>query len=374
MKLLIDLRSINYGRSGGIENYAYYVIDCIKERDIQIILDVSPYSKAFYINKYKAYKNISIVCDPYLELLNKLIQFVFPGKYKSLGRRKSWAKKAKVDVVYSPSHMDKYQHLHLPGIITMHAYLPDYDSEKINSTIEYNVNVAAALITSWNYPYQEFLKAFPQHKHKWYLVPYIAAHNVDVNNQMPVDGLPINYLLYVSFFSERKNHLNLVKAYAETRKKRSDIPKLVLVGGGKNDYKLKVKETIKELNLVNDVIIFDYLPDAQISYLYHNCNAVIAPTLWEAASGCVLEATYCGKPVLCADVPPLVDFANYFDLNMMFFDPNNFLNMADKILEFLDVYETMKIYGENNVKKIKMYDQNYFGGQFVSILNQYLLK
>ena len=77
MKLLIDLRSINYGRSGGIENYAYYVIDCIKNRDIEIILDVSPYSKSYYLKKYQSDKNITIICDPVLEFVNKLIQSYF---------------------------------------------------------------------------------------------------------------------------------------------------------------------------------------------------------------------------------------------------------------------------------------------------------
>lgn len=366
MKLLIDLRSLNYGRSGGIENYAYYVIDCLKNTDLEIILDVSPYSKSYYLNKYQSHKNITIICDPVLELVNKLIQLVFPGKYKSLGRRKNWAKKAIADAVYSPNHMDKYQHLHLPGIITIHAYLPD-DTSIVSKLISYNAEVAKALITSWNFPYQEFLKTFPQHKHKWHLLPYVASHNIATNKQNPVKDLPKKYFLYVSFFSERKNHLNLVKAYSIALKVKSDIPKLVLVGGGKNDYKQKAKNTIHELNLVNDVFVFDYLPDEQISYLYHNCYAVIAPTLWEAASGCVLEATHCGKPVLCSNVPPLLDFANYFDLDIMFFDPNAVADISDKILEFCDLYEIMKTFGKTNVKKIEKYDQNYFTKELMNI-------
>ena len=188
---------------------------------------------------------------------------------------------------------------------------------------------------------------------------------------MPVKDLPANYFLYVSFFSERKNHLNLVKAYANALKKKWDIPKLVLTGGGKNDYKQKVKDTIQELNLQSDVFIFDYLPDKQISYLYHNCYAVIAPTLWEAASGCVLEATHCGKPVLCSNVPPLTDFANYFELEMILFDPLNVADISDKILEFFDDYETMKNWGEANANKIKKYDHKYFADNFISILNKY---
>ena len=39
---------------------------------------------------------------------------------------------------------------------------------------------------------------------------------------MPIKDLPTNYFLYVSFFSERKNHLNLVNAYAIALKKNSE--------------------------------------------------------------------------------------------------------------------------------------------------------
>lgn len=369
MTLLIDLRSINYGRSGGIENYAYYVIDCLKQTNLQIILDVSPFSKSVYQDKYKSDDNIKIICDPVLEKLNKVIQTFLPGKFKALGSRKSWAKKAKADYVYLPNHMAKYQYHHLPGIITMHAYMPEYDN-KIKDIIKFNTNVAKALITSWNYPYQEFLKTFPQHKHKWFLIPYIAAHNVDENKQKPIKNLPQKYFLYVAFFAERKNQLNLVEAYSKAKMKQKDLPKLVLAGGVNNEYKIKVRERIKELNLSEEIIIFDYLPDENISYLYHNCFAVIAPTLWEAASGAVLEATYCGKPVLCSNVPPLKDFADYFKLEIMFFDPLDINDMAQKIIEFERNYEQQQKFGIENAKKIKTFDKKYFASEFLKIMER----
>lgn len=371
MQLLIDLRSINYGRSGGIENYAYYVIDCLKHTDLQIILDVSPFSKSFYQEKYKNNKNIKIICDPLLERLNNIIQLIFPGKFKSLGSRKSWAKKAKADFVFLPNHMAVYQHTHLPGIIAMHAFLPEYNN-KIKNIIEYNADKAAALITSWNYPYQEFIKTFPQHKQKWYLIPYIAAHNVDEKKQEPIENLPEKYFLYIAFFSERKNQLNLVEAYSRAKLKNTALPKLILAGGADNEYKLKVRVRVNELNLGTDILIYNYLPNENISYLYHNCYAVIAPTLWEAASGAVLEATYCGKPVLCSDVPPLKDFASYFNLNLMFFDPLKIEDIAYKILEFYNNYENMKSYGELNAQKIKVFDQKYFANEFLKVINTIL--
>ena len=263
--------------------------------------------------------------------------------------------------------MAKYQHLHLPGIITMHAYLPEYDN-KIKDIIKYNADKATALITSWNYPYQEFISAFPQHKHKWHLIPYIAAHNVDEKTQKRVEYLPEKYFLYVAFFSERKNQLKLVEAYSLALNKNPDLPKLVLAGGVNSEYKQKVKDLINRLKLTDNVTIYDYLPDEQISYLYHNCYGVIAPTLWEAASGAALEATYCSKPVLCSNVPPLLDFANYFQLQMVFFDPLNAEDMAAKIMEFGKNYDKMKEDGEENAKKIRVFDKKYFADEFLKIL------
>jgi len=110
----------------------------------------------------------------------------------------------------------------------------------------------------------------------------------------------------------------LVEAYKLAYEKNKDIPLLVFVGGGVIDVKESVKQRIKELHLNEQVLIYDYLPDPQVNFLYKNCYGVIAPTLWEAASGAVLEGVYSKKPVLCSNVPPLTDFAEFFKLQMLF--------------------------------------------------------
>ena len=65
----------------------------------------------------------------------------------------------------------------------------------------------------------------------------------------------------------------------------------------------------------------------------------------------------------------LIDFANYFKLEMMFFDPFNIEHLAEKILEFIQNYVKMKMMGEDNAKKIKKFDHNYFANEFMKILN-----
>ena len=54
---------------------------------------------------------------------------------------------------------------------------------------------------------------------------------------------------------------------------------------------------------------------------------------------------------------------------MMFFDPLNVEDLAKKILEFNTNYVQMKIDGEENTKKIKVFDQKYFATEFLKILN-----
>lgn len=368
MKVLIDLRSINYGRSGGIENYAYYVIDSLRDKDVEMILDVSPHSKDFYSEKYLEYKNLNIICDPILNFVYRTINFLSPKKINYVGRRSGWAKKQTVDVVYCPNHMALNQHTHLPSIFTMHAFLPDASSRYDENVIS-NVHTASALITSWNYPYQEFIKKLPDCKKKWFLLPYIAMHNIDSTKQEAMSELTRPFFLYVAFFSERKNHLKLVKGYALAKKDKPELPELVLVGSGNNDYKNQVRALVLDLQLNESVKIYDYLPDTKISYLYHNCEAILSPTLWEAASGVVLEGVFCGKPVACSDVPPLKDFADFFKLDILFFDPNSESSIAKRIIDLVEQKEENHKRGIVNKSKILSYFSFDFGDELIKIFH-----
>jgi glycosyltransferase involved in cell wall biosynthesis len=211
MKILIDLRSVDYGLSGGIENYAYYLIESIKNRDVEIILDVPFTSRKKYKRKYKNDKNIKIISDPvqwaaiYSKSNNKIIStsmnllgktFFRWFNIEFLRRRERWANSIDADLVYYPYHLDELQHFKFPVVTTIHALLPGY-SELHLKTIDSHIKKAKALITSWNYPYQELIEKYPSKRDSWYLIHYIAIHNVNVNKQIKVDGIDYPYYLYV---------------------------------------------------------------------------------------------------------------------------------------------------------------------------------
>ena len=384
MKILIDLRFLDYVCSGGIENVAYYLIESLKNRNVKIILDVRASSKKIYEKIYSKDQNINIISDPIegiyhnLKLKSKflatIVHFFSRVLHKVFGielfrRRKKWANSIKTDVVIYPNHLDDFQHFNIPSISFVHAILPNYDKRRMKF-IEERVENANALISLWHYPYNEFINKYPQRKNSWYLIPMFNTVNINHTKQETVNWIKNPYWLDVNFYTERKNRLNLVNAYKLAYEKNNNIPDLIMVGKGKYEYFKDVKNLINKLKISSKIkAIYDFLPASQISYLYHNAKAILAPTLWEAASGSALEATLCGKPVACSNVPPLKDFADWFDLKMLFFYPKDINNMADKLLELDNNYKIYKKWGRENQQKIKKYDINYYGDEIMKVIN-----
>jgi glycosyltransferase involved in cell wall biosynthesis len=369
-KLLVDLRFFHPGASGGIENYAYFVLDSLKLLPIDIYIEVPFENLEFYKKRFPFIKEDRIIIDPMQKFISQTVKLLTLGKKDGVCVvRKIKSYDVKFDFVFYPFHMMKPLH-ETKIIAAIHALLPETYDEELRC-VKVLAKSATALITSWNYPFQEFLKFFPERKNDWHLIPFISAHNVNGPTEEVKELVKKKYFLYVSFFGERKNHKRLVEAYKLAYEKNKNIPLLVLVGGGVADVKEAVRHRIRDLDLNEKVFIYDYLPDPQVNFLYKNCYGVIAPTLWEAASGAVLEGVYSKKPVLCSNVPPLTDFAEYFKLQMLFFDPLNENDMADKILEFWEKYDHYNSFSADNAQKLSHIGHNHYASKFSEILKRY---
>jgi glycosyltransferase involved in cell wall biosynthesis len=370
-KILVDLRFFHPGASGGIENYAYFVLDSIKQLPLDIYIEIPFENYNFYKNRFPFLSDEKILIDPFQKFIAKTISYItFKKKNGILIHRRIKNYPVNFDFVFYPMHLVKAVHDRVKIISAMHAFLPGTYTKEY-AIIEKLVRASTALITSWNYPYQEFIKNFPDKKKDWHLIPFVSLHNLDGLSEEVTELKNKKFFLYVSFFSERKNHKRLIDAYSLALTKSPDLPALVLAGGSGPGIKKMLRGKIKELNLEKRIFIYDYLPDAQINFLYKNCYGVIAPTLWEAASGAALEGVYSGKPVLCSNVPPLLDFAEYFKLKMLFFDPLNAKDIAEKIIDFYNNYDKYNSFSEYNARKIRSIDHNFFANEFYNVLKKY---
>ena len=121
--------------------------------------------------------------------------------------------------------------------------------------------------------------------------------------------LPKRFFLYVGSIIERKNLLNICKAYS-LLKEKMDIP-LVVIGEG-NGYKSEVKKYISDSGLVDSILFLSENPVAKTSptfqsavdfpAIYQLATGMIYPSVFEGFGIPVVEALWSGTPVITSNL------------------------------------------------------------------------
>lgn len=108
--------------------------------------------------------------------------------------------------------------------------------------------------------------------------------------------LPSSFLLMVSKFEKRKNHLRLLQAYKEAK---CEAP-LVFVGR-KGDSYSEVVSFIAKHKLKNSVTVFDDVKTEDLPAFYQLADASLFPSEYEGFGIPVLESLASGTPVLTSE-------------------------------------------------------------------------
>ena len=131
--------------------------------------------------------------------------------------------------------------------------------------------------------------------------PILASIDNHQNESIREDILNINkrgkYLLYPAQFWEHKNHLYIVNAVDFLKNKGELDFKIIFTGHDKGNLS-NIKSVIKNKNLEKSFIIFDYVKDEELIYLYKNCYSIIIPTLVAPHTFPLYEAFYFKRPVI----------------------------------------------------------------------------
>jgi len=109
------------------------------------------------------------------------------------------------------------------------------------------------------------------------------------------DLTPGGYLLFSGALEPRKNLIRLLEAVAALRRRRRDVPPLVLAGppGWRNR---EVREKIAAAGGTAGYL--DYLPREDLAALVAGCAAFVMPSLYEGFGLPVVEAMASGVPVV----------------------------------------------------------------------------
>jgi len=138
-----------------------------------------------------------------------------------------------------------------------------------------------------------------------------------VDSALQEDQQNVPLLLYVGSLSRKKNTAWLIRTICQgVRKGRFPKLKLVLVGSAGYGF----SEIEKALRDAGDIVQWKQgVSKKELASIYINCSIVILPSFTEGFGLPLIEAMYCGKPIVASNIPTSKEVASkaalYFDLN-----------------------------------------------------------
>ncbi|WCN83506.1 glycosyltransferase [Micromonospora sp. LH3U1] len=195
------------------------------------------------------------------------------------------------------------------------------------AVIRENVARAAAIVVTWPHPYQEALRLFPEAAERTVLIPTPTFQPAPGRaHTRPEPGL----LVYPSSTAEHKNHATLLEAMAL-------LPDCRLICPGPlvepEASRLLSRAALPDLR--GRVSFPGFVSLDELNAIYARADAVVVPSLWEAASGAMLEAFSWGLPVACADVEPLLAQLEFNRAEATVFRAKDPRSLADAVRRLL---------------------------------------
>jgi len=127
-----------------------------------------------------------------------------------------------------------------------------------------------------------------------------------------VDDSKGEFFLAVGTVKPRKNILNIVKAFTLfTKESKNQNTKLLIVGkySASSDYYQLIYQHIKNNNIEDRVIFLGNISDKELSSLYYTAYALVFVSSFEGFGFPILEAMYCGAPVITSNIGSMKELA-----------------------------------------------------------------
>lgn len=154
-------------------------------------------------------------------------------------------------------------------------------------------------------------------------------------------NVPDKFFFFAGVMKERKNVLNIMRAFREFLRIRQDYA-LVLGGNGEGEYYQKILDFVRHENIGDYVHFIGHLNDGQLSYIYKKAAALVFPSIIEGFGFPVLEAMDCGLPVITSSQSSLAELgAGGVALLVNPRDVQEITNAMSRIIENSDVVKKL---------------------------------
>ncbi len=136
------------------------------------------------------------------------------------------------------------------------------------------------------------------------------------------------FLLYTGVWRNHKNLTRLVHAFNILKNMKNLDLQLVITGKPDPHYP-EVTQTIKALNLTQDVILPGHVSETELVHLYNAAQIYVFPSLYEGFGLPPLESMKCGTPVAASLTSSIPEVCG--PDNAVYFDPYSIEDIAEKI-------------------------------------------
>jgi glycosyltransferase involved in cell wall biosynthesis len=175
-----------------------------------------------------------------------------------------------------------------------------------------------------------------------------------------------SYLFFPAKTWPHKNHMTAIRAISLLRDSYGlDMP-LVCTGGEREAHNELIK-AINEMSLGPWVKFLGYCPKEHLPAIYEGAGAVVFPSLFEGFGMPVLEAMWCGCPVVCSNTTSLPEIVG--DAAILV-DPLNAEAMADGIYRVLSDDGLRLDLIAKGLRQAEKFSWRRFTLQVVRIMNQ----
>jgi glycosyltransferase involved in cell wall biosynthesis len=260
--------------------------------------------------------------------------------YKMLNPDRRFLNKYKIDILHVPrQHAPAYE-LNYPVAVTMHDvqhfHFPEFFTplERTHKAIRYHISMEEAdhIIVSFNHVKSDLLKYFRSIHSKISVcrVPltddWINTTACPFHELKEKYDLPDVFMLTPAATWEHKNHLAILDALNLLRGESFKV--FWVATGYKTPFYKTIEARIKQLELEDQVLFTDVIPERELKGLYDMASLVVIPTLYEAGSGPLFEAMRYEVPVICSNVTSLPETIGNSEF---LFNPLNVLEIASLI-------------------------------------------
>jgi glycosyltransferase involved in cell wall biosynthesis len=319
-----------YHNNTGLGNYSRDLVDAMSQHFAEneyFLLDKSNLENLYTQNQLEGKPNAGLFwrIKDVLKDIEKLKLDVFHGLSNELPYGK-W-----------PSYTQKVVTIHDVIYKLFPSQYPFIDRNIYHLKTKHAIQVADTIIATSEATAKDLIHFYKVLEHKIEVVyqtcskvhwmPYTAS---EVDNFKYSKNIEFPFILYVSSFQERKNHLELIKAFAQLPNKET---KLLLAGRKGKTYQ-KCMYLIKSYQLENDVVILTDLEYKELPLLYRSAKGFIYPSMIEGFGIPLLEAACAGLPMAVNDIPVFREIA---PPNTLYFNLDNIASITKALKDLIEI-------------------------------------